>query len=377
MLTKLKSMDWILMLVVFFVFFLGLASIYGNSILNSDFTQFNKQIAAFLIGLFLLLIFALLDYRVFKDNPVVTILFYLGALMVLGIVLVLGISIRGSTSWFNLGKLNFEPSELAKLAIIIILAKYFSLRHVEIKQTVHIIVSGIYALIPFGLILFQPDLGSATIIFLIWLGIILISGIHIKHLVIIFLIFLILAGSAWFFYLKDYQKERILTFINPTSDPLGSSYNVTQSIIAIGSGQIFGKGLGRGTQSQLSFLPEQLTDFIFASIAEEFGFIGILFIFTAFLLIIIRILKIIRESNNNFAKLFCAGFLILIMSQFFINIGMNLGLVPVIGLSLPFVSYGGSHLVILMLGLGIIQSIRIRNKEIRSESSFTGEILEN
>jgi len=369
-------MDWILMLTVFFIFFLGLTSIYANSIINNNFLQFNKQIIAFLIGLILLFIFAILDYHIFKDNPLITILFYLSVLIILGVVLILGINIRGSMSWFNLGKLNFEPSELAKLAVIIVLAKYFSLRHIEIKQTIHIIVSGIYALIPFSLILLQPDLGSAIIIFIIWLGIILISGINLKHLLIIFLFFLILASFAWFFYLKDYQKERILTFLNPSIDPLGRSYNITQSIIAIGSGQILGRGLGHGTQSQLNFLPEQLTDFIFASIAEEFGFIGVLFIFIAFFLIIIRILKIVKESNNNFARLYCIGFLILIISQFFINVGMNLGLVPIIGLSLPFISYGGSHLVVLMLGLGIIQSIKIRNKEIRFESLLTNEVLE-
>jgi rod shape determining protein RodA len=276
--------------------------------------------------------------------------------------LVFGARIRGAISWFRVGPFNFEPVELVKLIMILILAQYFSLRHIELYRIRHIIVSGIYIAIPTALIFFQPDLGSAMVLVFLWLGIVLIAGIKLRHLIILFLIGIIIFGIAWLGLLKPYQKERLLSFINPYLDPLGSGYHRIQSVIAIGAGKLLGRGLGQGSQSQLDFLPEQHTDFIFASIAEEWGFIGVCLFFILYFLFFWRIIKIALGSTNNFARLFCVGAAVVFLFQVFVNIGMNLGILPIAGISLPFVSYGGSNLIISFITFGIIQSIAVRNK---------------
>ncbi len=371
MLAKIKSLDWLLLGVVLLLFTTSLVSIYASSMVKNDYLQFKKQIISFIFAIIIFILFTSIDYKIFKDNSLVVLVFYLTSLFLLAVVFIFGIKSRGSSSWLKFGDFYLQPSELAKLTLIILLAKYFSIRHIEIKQIKHIIISGIYSLIPFGLIILQPDLGSALIIFLIWLGMIIIAGIDLKPLLIIFLICILVASSAWFFYLKDYQKNRIISFINPSADPLGKNYNTLQSIIAIGSGKIFGRGLGQGPQSQLKFLPEKHTDFIFASLAEELGFVGVIIIIGAYLVFISRIMKIINKTQNNFGRLFCIGYLIFIIVHVFINIGMNLGIVPVIGISLPLISAGGSNLITVFMGLGIIQSIKIREENFReSGKSF-------
>jgi rod shape determining protein RodA len=261
------------------------------------------------------------------------------------------------TGWFRVGLLNFAPVELAKISIILLLAKYFSSRHVEVYQVRHIIASAIYAALPTGLVLLQPDLGSALILVFIWLGIVLLSGMKQRHLLIVLMTGLVIASLAWSFALKPYQHQRILTFLNPANDPLGSSYNLIQSKIAIGSGGLWGQSLGHGTQGQYNFLPERQTDFIFAVFAEEWGFIGVLFLFVLLAVFFWRLIRIILASANNFFRLFVAGYAIMIFAQIFINIGMSLGLLPITGISLPFLSYGGSNLLINFVGLGIAQNI--------------------
>ncbi len=215
---------------------------------------------------------------------------------------------------------------------------------------------------PATLIIFQPDFGSALIIILIWIGMLVILGIKRSHLAFFLSSGIGLFVLSWLLFFKDYQKERILTFINPQLDPLGSGYHITQSIIAIGSGGFYGKGLGQGSQSQLLFLPEAQTDFIFAAIGEELGFIGIIFLIILFGILFQRLLVIFQEANDNFGKMLALGIIIMLISEITINIGMNMGLVPITGIPLPLVSYGGSSLIATLASIGILQSIKIRSR---------------
>jgi rod shape determining protein RodA len=244
-----------------------------------------------------------------------------------------------------------------KLVLILLLAKYFTRRHVEIAHIRHIIVSGIYAAIPFVLVALHPDLGSAITIFFIWLGMVLVSGISRKHLLLVLAIGLLGFGALWSFGFKEYQKERILNFVHPLADVRGSGYNAYQAMITVGSGQVLGKGIGYGTQSRLNFLPEYETDFIFAAYAEEWGFIGIILLFILYAVIIVRIFVWAMRGETNFETLYGVGLAIFFMVHLIINIGMNIGLLPVTGIPVPFMSYGGSHLVTEFLGLGILMGM--------------------
>lgn len=357
----LKKLDWVLVVSVLLLTIIGLLSIYSTSFVHNP-TFFYKQLGFIIAGFFLMIIFTWFDYRFFRNHPRLLIGLYIFSTLLLIAVLIFGREIRGATSWFKMGIFSFEPAELAKLIMILILAQYFSLRHIELYRIRHIIVSGIYTAVPAFLIFLQPDLGTAMVLIFLWLVIMIVAGIKPRQLLILLLIGLIIFSIAWLVLLKPYQKERIITFINPYLDPLGSSYQRIQSVIAIGAGQLWGRGLGQGTQSQLQFLPEQHTDFIFASIAEEWGFTGVLIIFILYFLFFFRIIKISLQGPNNFARLFCIGALIIFFFQIFVNVGMNLGLLPIAGISLPFLSYGGSNLIISFITLGIIQSVALRSR---------------
>ncbi|OGZ33154.1 MAG: rod shape-determining protein RodA [Candidatus Portnoybacteria bacterium RIFCSPLOWO2_12_FULL_39_9] len=358
MFSHFKKLDWSLIIIILLLNASGLLAIKNTS---EDLTNFYKQILFIGLGLFLMLFFSFLDYRILKNNSLILIVLYLVCLFLLGGLFFWGREIRGAASWFKFGFLNFQPIELAKIIIILILAKYFSLRHIEMYRIRHIITSGVYVGLPTLLVLFQPDLGSVVVLGSVWLGIMLMAGIKMRHLIILTLIAAVLITSSWFWLLKDYQKQRILTFINPGTDPYGSGYNLVQSLIAIGSGGLFGRGLGQGSQSQLKFLPEHQTDFIFAAIAEQGGLVGVVFLLTLFAFLFWRIIRIALSSLNNFSRLFAVGLVIMLFSQTIINIGMNMGVLPITGLTLPLVSYGGSSLLTIFLGLGILQSIKARS----------------
>jgi rod shape determining protein RodA len=221
----------------------------------------------------------------------------------------------------------------------------------------HILLSGFYVILPAFLLFFQPDLGSVIILSGLWLGVLLISGIKLRHFLILAILGIVAFIFAWNFFLLDYQKERIAAFFSP-QDPLGSSWSQNQAKIAIGSGGILGKGFGSGSQTQLGFLPEPQTDFIFAALAEEFGLAGVAFLILLFSILLWRIIKIALKSRGNFPRLFAAGFAVLLIFQIFISVGMNLGLLPIIGIPLPLLSYGGSNLIMAFIGLGILQSMK-------------------
>lgn len=359
--SRIKKIDWPLVVAVLLLVTVGLLSIYSIS-QKEGLKIFKRQLAYVVMGIFLMFIFALFDYRIFRDNNFVLLgLYFFGVALLVG-VLLFGREIRGASSWFRIGQWGFEPVELMKVVVILVLAKYFSLRHIEVYRLRHLIISGLYIILPLALILLQPELGYALIMILVWLAIVIVAGIRLRHIFLLVLIGIIIFSVSWFFLLEDYQKERVISFINPHADPLGGGYHIIQSIIAIGSGKLFGRGLGHGTQSQLDFLPEQHTDFIFATIAEEWGFLGSVFILVLFGLLLYRLIKISLTSSNNFARLFSIGLATMFLFQAVINIGMNMGLLPIVGIPLPFVSYGGSSMVMGFIALGIIQSIAVREK---------------
>lgn len=355
----LKKIDWLLIVVALLLVGIGLATLYSSSLSRGDFSNFRKQVIFFGVGFFLMFLLSFLDWRALRDDPYLILIFYLVCLLSLFFLFFFAPEIRGVKSWYKIGSLSVDPIELTKLVLIILLAKYFSTRHIEMYQIKHILLSGIYILFPAVLVFLQPNLGSVLILIALWVGILLLSGIKTRHFLILCFCFLLAFILSWQFLLKDYQRERVINFVAPQlADPLKMGWSQNQAKIAIGSGGIFGKGLGRGSQTQYGFLPESQTDFIFAAIAEETGLIGVSFLFLLFLILIWRILKITISSHTNFPRLFASGFSILLVSQIFINIGMNIGILPIIGVSLPFISYGGSGLISTFLALGLLQSIK-------------------
>ncbi len=309
------------------------------------------------IGLAVMVALSFFNYRYLKNYSSPVMIFYGLAIILLGWAL-LSPSIRGSHAWIIIGNFRFEPSELAKLAFIVVMAKYFSQRHSHINQFRHIVISGTYLLILLGMILIQPDLGSAALLSLLWGGILLAAGINKRHFFLLMIVTIFTVYFGWIFMLKPYQKERLIAFTNPYRDPTGIGYNIIQSKIAIGSGHWLGNGLGKGSQASLGFLPEAHNDFAFAALAEQFGLLGVIAVLGLVFIIIARILYIGERTHNNFGKLFCLGMAILITVHTIVNAAVNLGLLPITGIPFSFISYGGSHLFALMLGLGIVQSIK-------------------
>ncbi len=355
--SQLKKFDWILIGAVLILCAISLLTLYSINYGKPGFIFFQKQVFFVILGLATMIAISFLDARIFKNYPSFLIAIYLAGLALLIATLIFGKITRGTISWLRLGEISFEPVELAKLIVILILAKYFSLRHVEMYRFRHIIASGIYVFLPAALILLQPDLGSAMILGVIWIGLVILAGIKIRHLALVLIIAALVFGFAWVGALKQYQKDRILTFLNPQRDPFGTSYNLIQSKIAIGEGGLIGRGLGQGIQGRLDFLPEKHSDFIFAAFAEEWGFVGVLFLLGIFGAIFFRLIRISLHSQNNFSRIFSAGVCLMIFAEVFINISVSLGLLPITGISLPFVSYGGSSLLTHFLALGIIQSL--------------------
>jgi len=353
-LKKPAQLDWLLTGSILFLLALGLLEIYSLSpSLDGGFLNFKKQFFFTILGICLMTLFSFFDYRFLREKTRPVIIFYFIVISLLATLLLIGDPIGGARSWFKLGIFSLEPVELAKLVLIIILAKFFSSRHTEIFLARHLIISSAYLITPLILVVFQPDLGSALILFFIWVGLLMISGIKKKHLIIAFIILIIIGISAWLFFLQNYQKARILSYLMPEQDPLGQGYNLVQSLTAISSGGFFGKGLGNGSVAQLGFLPARHTDFIFASIVEEMGLVGGIIILLAYLIIFWRLIKISVKSKDNFGRLLTMGTFIFLTSHCLINLGMNVGIMPITGISLPLVSYGGSGLITTSILLGL------------------------
>jgi len=356
---KLSKLDWILIGAVTLLCAIGLLEIYSLSpSINDGFFIFQKQILFVLIGFLLMLCVALLDCRMIRDKKGAVFIIFLLSTASLVALFFWGRVISGSRSWFDLGTINFEPVEIVKVALILLLAKFFSTRHVKSSSIKPLITSLIYVALPVFLVILQPDLGSASILILIWFGVVAVSGIKKKYLVAILIALLVLTSVSWAYFLKDYQKNRVLSYLEPEKDPLGHGYNVVQSLAAISGGGFWGKGVGRGTVVQLGFLPARHTDFIFASICEEMGLLGGIVIITLYGIIFWRLFVSFVFTRDNFSRLIIGGVLVLFMSQCLINLGISTGIVPVTGLSLPFVSYGGSGVISSFIAIGLTLSAR-------------------
>lgn len=359
-----NGVDWVLFLAIIPLLSAGLITMKGLSpqaegLIGGESGDyfFSRQIIWIFLAFAVFFIFSAIDWRFLKSGGLL--LFLLAASLIPLVFLhFFGTDTRGAVRWLHFSLFSISPADPIKLLLVLILAKYFSRRHVEIQHIKHILISAIYAVFPTALVFFQPDFGSAIIIFAIWLGMVIISGISKRHLLIIFIAAVLIFSISWFFVLKPYQKTRILTFLDPLKDPRGAGYNALQSVIAVGSGQVLGKGIGYGTQSRLDFLPEHQTDFIFAAFAEEWGFIGVSIIFVFYGIIIWRILRNAFNGQSNFERLFGIGLAIFLVVQSIIHIGMNAGLLPVTGIPLPFMSYGGSNLLTVFAGLGILMGMR-------------------
>lgn len=348
------NIDWTLFLAPLPLIIFGLITM---SSFTANQYYFDRQLIWAAVSISAFFFCSLIDWRFLRRSEVVVSLYALVVVMLLALFVVGKIS-KGAQSWLAFGSVALQPADFVKIVLIGMLAKYFSRRHVEIANIRHIIISGIYAFVPFILILVQPDFGSALIIFFIWLGMATVSGISKKHLMAIFAIGAIAFSIGWVFVLHPYQKARVTAFIHPLADIRGAGYNAFQSMVAVGSGQIWGKGVGYGTQSRLNFLPEYQTDFIFSAFAEEWGLIGVAFVFLLFGLIAWRLISLAMVGATNFETLFTVGVAVYLMAHFVVHVGMNIGLMPITGLPLPFMSYGGSHLLTEFIGLGMVTGMR-------------------
>ncbi len=343
-----------MMIPVFLIVFFGLMTM--NSFVGEN-PFFNRQLIWLGVSCVAFTFCSMIDFKFLRRTNVVVWLYAI-AFVLLAILFGLGSVYSGAQSWFNLGSFSFQPAEVAKLVLVITMAKYFSRRHIEIRNFRHLIVSGAYAFILFMMIFLQPDFGSALIIFCVWFGMVMVSGLSKKHLAMLVTIGAVTFALLWPFVLADYQKARVMNFLNPMQDIRGTGYNAYQAMVTVGSGEVFGKGLGYGTQSRLSFLPEYQTDFIFAAFAEEWGFVGVMILFMLYGMLIWRTLVNSVRGATNFESFFGMGVAIMFMSHFIIHVGMNIGLMPITGLTLPFMSYGGTNLLVSFIALGILMSMK-------------------
>lgn len=346
------KLDFVLLSIVVLVLGMGLLALYSLSAAGGV-NYFLKQFIFAVFGIAVMFFVASLDYRHIQKYS--TLLYFLTLLVLLS-VLILGTTVRGTAGWLSFGVVQLQPVELAKVTLIIFLASFISKKKSELGEWTRVIASLVLSAVFIFFVLKQPDLGSSLVLAAIWIGMILASGLRFKHLFVLALLGSLLVGGSWF-ALADYQKARIHVFLHPESDPQGTGYNVLQAMVAVGSGGLFGKGLGYGSQSQLSFLPERHTDFIFAVIAEELGLIGALFVIVLYFLMLYRLRSIGIAASDNFGYLLSLGVMIMIFVQVAINVGMNIGLLPVTGLPAPFLSYGGSSLLSLSISIGLLLSV--------------------
>jgi rod shape determining protein RodA len=355
--------DSILVAVTLLLLGVSLLTLYSISA-SGGADYFLKQLIFSVLGLGIMFFVAFLDYRHIEKYS--TVLYFI-TLFILALVLFFGTTVHGTAGWLSFGVFQVQPVEISKVTLIIFLASFISKKKSELGEWVRVIASMVFSVVMIFLVLKQPDLGSSLVLTAIWAGMILASGLRLKHIFVLVLLGGILITGSWF-TLEGYQKDRINIFIHPESDPRGSGYNVLQAIVAVGSGGISGKGIGHGSQSQLNFLPEKHTDFIFAVIAEELGLVGAFFVISLYLVLLYRVKRIGEMASDNFGYLVAVGTLTMLLSQIAINIGMNIGLLPVTGLPAPLLSYGGSSLLATLFSIGLLLNVyqkRQRNDDLR------------
>ena len=363
---RLRDFDPILLLAALGLVTLGTLLIYSGSLNRFgppgafDLSHPVVRQATFAgIGVVLALLLARIDYRLLGT---LSIGLYIAALAALAFLLIAGEATYGSRRWIEIGGTQVQPSEIAKLIIIIVLAKYLSDRHEAIGTLRVFLTSLAIVAVPTALVFAEPDLGSAVIFIAIWLGMVLVAGARWRHLLGLLGVGIVAVPFAFLGLVTDYQRERIALWLDPGSDPLGAGFQSLQAEIGIGSGGVFGKGLTEGAQTQLDYLRTETTDYVFSVLGEELGFVGAIVLFALFIVLLWRGLRVAELSRDMFGRLLATGIVIFILLQAFINIGVNVGLLPVTGIPLPFVSQGGSSLITLLLGLGILQSILLRHR---------------
>ena len=371
MLSRLKTIDVFLIVIPMIFVVLSIAVIYSLVVGTDDFSYVVRQAIFAGIGLFFMGVGSFVDYRFFKGTSFI---FYGLALLLLLLAYTVGkFGALGSKSWIDLGFFRLQPSEIAKIFLIFSLASFFSSKIGRLRWR-DIIFSLVLVGIPLGMILVEPDLGTALVIVFVYIFLFFITKPNaLQKIIAVFVLtlsasLLILAAAnigPFGKLLKDYQRDRLITFVNPSSDPYDKGYNVTQSQITVGSGGLFGKGLGKGSQSQLQFLPEPHTDFIFSGIAESFGFAGTITFIGLYVYLILRLLNIANTAKDNFGMLLSCGISAMFLFQVLINIGMTIGLAPITGIPLPLLSYGGTSMVVSLFSLGVAQSVCIRHQKIR------------
>lgn len=346
------QIDWWLVVPVVFLTVISFTVLFSINIL-----YFNSQLFSLVISLIAFSLFSQFPYKNLKQ---ISLPIYILAIIILTIVLVLGIESRGAVRWIEVFGVSAQLSEILKPFLSISFAFYLaSKRHQNIRgySTLLLLIAPIV-----GLINFQPDLGNALIYLMVGAITIVVCGIPLRWIWVTVMPFLLASPFLWE-SLHAYQRQRILGYFSPAEDPHGSSYNLIQAIIAVGSGMVFGKGIGEGTQSRLQFLPENHTDFVFASLAEKLGFFGSSIVLVAFVILLWRVFFIYQTTRDEFGKIFAITSFLFILIHFFVNVGMNIGLVPVVGVTLPFVSFGGSSLLTNFITLGILSSISVGNKK--------------
>ena len=363
---RLRDFDLILLLAALGLVTLGTLLIYSGSLNRFgppsafDLSHPVVRQATFAgVGVVLALLLARLDYRLLGT---ISIGLYIAALATLAFVLIVGEATYGSRRWIEIGGTQVQPSEIAKLIVIIVLAKYLSDRQEAIGTLRVFLTSLAIVAVPTALVFAEPDLGSAVIFIVIWLGMVLIAGARWRHLLGLLGVGIVAVPFAILGLVTDYQRERIALWLDPENDPLGAGFQSLQAEIGIGSGGVFGKGLTEGAQTQLDYLRTETTDYVFSVLGEELGFVGAIVLFALFIVLLWRGLRVAELSRDMFGRLLATGIVIFILLQAFINIGVNVGLLPVTGIPLPFVSQGGSSLITLLLGLGILQSILLRHR---------------
>lgn len=357
-----RQFDWLLAVCLTLLIGVGLLMLYSVALgrEGGDLSLVTKQFIIAGIGLICFFVFSLIDYQFWRAA---SIYLYLATLIVLLAVLFFGQTINATQGWFIIGGWQLQPVEFAKFVMVIVLGAFFARRARALGQLMYVNQSFFFMALVAGLVLLQPDFGSAALFFALWLGLLLIIGrVKRRYVIILFAAMAIMLAIGWLFFFKQYQKDRLTTFLFPEARSAAQSYNVRQAIIAVGAGGITGRGLGQGSQSQLRFLPEAETDFIFAVLAEELGFVGVMLLLGLFAIMYYRLLTLLWRSRNDFTSFIILGTIVLTAVEIFVNAGMTMGIFPVVGIPLPFVSAGGSSLVAHCMLFGVIENIARRER---------------
>jgi len=352
----LVSFDWIWFLSVLILGAAGVTAIWSTTEGTTLSYYLGRQLIYLSLAMMILLVMLYFDYHIYTDYIVFA---YFAGIAVLILVLVMGHTVHANKSWLRMGIFNFQPSELMKMLTIVALAKYYSESERDSLEVSELLTGGLIVLAPMVLVILQGDLGTAAAFVPIYAGLSFVGGLKRKHVLVVLVAGALLLPAGWMM-LKDYQRGRIQTVLNPSSDPRGLGYQPQQSKIAIGSGRFFGKGWKQGTQGQLGFLPARHTDFVFAVLSEERGFLGSISLLGLYLLIVLRLLRAAKEAKDKIGALVIVGALSLFLFHVLINIGMNLGLLPIAGIPLPFISAGGSSLISFFAIMALCMNINMR-----------------